>query len=233
MCSKKNRPCQWEAPHTRFKDFQPEASSAQSAFGGEDDGDEFEDSAREATKIEKRGNGSLARNTSPKGRSEQAQASSVESTSAQLSPASPILSIGSPSGLHGSGLVQISLPEGLSDALPKATLPLEHSTIPLTHAEALLVHHYTESLGRWLDCTDATRQFTLRVPEKVKSCPVLCLAVLSFAARHCREDTRANAAYARCINLLIARLNEQPAGHDETILCAIVILRFYEQLSGK
>jgi hypothetical protein len=103
--------------------------------------------------------------------------------------------------------------------------------MPLTHDEAVLVHHYTENLGRWLDCTDATRQFTLGVPGKVKICPVLCHAVLSFAARHRKEEVVAEAAYQRCIALLIDRLNEDAASHDETLLCAIVILRFYEQLS--
>jgi hypothetical protein len=105
--------------------------------------------------------------------------------------------------------------------------------IPLTHDEAVLVHHYTEYLGRWLDCTDATRQFTFGVPGKVKICPVLCHAVLSFAARHRKENAAAEAAYHRCIALLIDRLNEDAASHDETLLCAIVILRFYEQLSGE
>jgi hypothetical protein len=56
---------------------------------------------------------------------------------------------------------------------------------------------------------------------------------LSFAARHRREDAIAQAAYQRCIALLIDRLNEDTASHDETLLCAIVILRFYEQLNGK
>lgn len=117
--------------------------------------------------------------------------------------------------------------------VPQGTRPYSKSPVPLTHDEAVLVHHYTEYLGRWLDCTDATRQFTLGVPRKVKMCPVLCHAVLSFAARHRKEEASAEAAYQRCIALLIDRLNEDAASHDETLLCSIVILRFYEQLSGK
>jgi hypothetical protein len=117
--------------------------------------------------------------------------------------------------------------------MPEGTRNYSPQHVSLTHEEALLVHHYTEHLGRWLDCTDATRQFTLGVPEKIKQCPVLCHAVMSFAARHCRKDATAEAAYQRCIALLIERLNEQAASHDETLLCAIVILRFYEQLNGR
>ena len=104
--------------------------------------------------------------------------------------------------------------------------------VSLTHEEALLVHHYTKHLGRWLDCTDATHQFALLVPEKIKQCPLLCYAVLSFAARHCRKDAAADAAHQRCIALLIEQLNKDAASHNETLLCAIVILRFYEQLTG-
>ena len=62
---------------------------------------------------------------------------------------------------------------------------------------------------------------------------MLCHAVLSFAARHRRDDTTADEAYQHCIALLIERLSEATASHDETLLCAIVILRFYEQLNGK
>lgn len=105
--------------------------------------------------------------------------------------------------------------------------------IPLTHGEAVLVHHFTENLGRWLDCTDATHQFTLGVPEKVKHCLILGHAVLAFAARHLKKHDIAEAAYQRCISLLIVRLNEETASHDETLLCAIVILHFYEQLNRK
>jgi hypothetical protein len=127
----------------------------------------------------------------------------------------------------------ISVASLLRQPSPEGTRPYSQEDILLTQREARLVHYYSEHLGCWLDCTDATRQFTLRVPEKVKRCPVLCHAVLSFAARHRREDDIADAAYQRCIALLVDRLNEPHACHDETLLCAIVILQFYEQLNGR
>ncbi|KAF2714095.1 hypothetical protein K504DRAFT_518292 [Pleomassaria siparia CBS 279.74] len=105
--------------------------------------------------------------------------------------------------------------------------------ITLTRTEGTLVHHYVEYLGRWLDCTDASRQFTLRIPTLVKHCPILLGAVIAFAARHSQDTLFADMAYQRCINLLIQRLNLNSAMHDESLLCAIVILRFYEQLNGK
>ncbi|PVH93087.1 hypothetical protein DM02DRAFT_662313 [Periconia macrospinosa] len=102
--------------------------------------------------------------------------------------------------------------------------------IAFTHEEALLLHHYTEHLGRWLDCSDASRKFTLIVPERARQCPILCQAVLCFAARHRREDMIADAAYQRCITRLIDRLNEKSAIQDEMLLSAVVILHFAEQL---
>lgn len=154
------------------------------------------------------------------------QSTSDRSPKGIHSPTSPFLLSGprSQSSVSVASLLRQPLPEGIR--------PYSHEATPLTQREARLIHHYSEHLGRWLDCTDATRQFTLGVPEKVKFCPVLCHAVLSFAARHNREDAVADAAYHRCIALLIERLNEPSASHDETLLCALVILRFYEQLNG-
>jgi hypothetical protein len=158
------------------------------------------------------------------------------SLSNQSSPVTPFQAEGSKSHAEGSRSQSggsVTIASMLRPEIPEGTRPFSTTPIALTHDEALLVHHYTEHLGRWLDCTDATRQFTLGVPEKVKLCPVLCHAVLSFAARHRKEDITAQTAYQRCIALLIDRLNEDAASHDETLLCAIVILRFYEQLNGE
>lgn len=97
--------------------------------------------------------------------------------------------------------------------------------------EARLIHHYATRLGRWLDCTDATRQFTLRVPRLTHH-PILRHAVVSFAARHLGEPRTAEEAHARCVALLIPQLDSENVDQDEAILCAIVILRVFEQLNG-
>ena len=112
-----------------------------------------------------------------------------ESASRSASDPSPndsvgIHSPGSPFPLSGPrSQNSVSVASLLRQPLPDGTRPYSQEAVPLTQKEALLVHYYSEHLGRWLDCTDATRQFTLGVPEKVKYCPVLCHAVLSFAAR--------------------------------------------------
>jgi hypothetical protein len=105
--------------------------------------------------------------------------------------------------------------------------------IPLTHDEALLFNHFIAQLGRWLDCTDASRNFMLRVPEKARHSPILCHAVLCFAGRHRREDKTSEAAYQRCITLLIARLSEDPVSYDDMLLSAVMILHFADQLDGE
>lgn len=105
--------------------------------------------------------------------------------------------------------------------------------IPLTYDEALLFHHFIAHLGRWFDCTDASRNFMLRVPEKARQCPILYDAVLCFAGRHRREDKTSEAAYQRCITLLIDRLNENSANHDDRLLSAVLILHFADQLNGE
>lgn len=241
-CSKKNRPCQWETPHTKFKDYQPESSSTKSTVDGDEDesrDDETVDGVMDVDETDRveGSEGSQSRRNSPRriniraGASSEAPSATVSSPSAQHSPGSSFY-VGGPRTSRDDVSVGSLLRSHVPESIPQGTRPYSKDPVPLTHEEARLVHHYTEHLGRWLDCTDATRQFTLGVPEKVKECPVLCHAVLSFAARHRRNAATANAAYQRCIALLIDRLNEDAAGHDETLLCAIVILRFYEQLNG-
>jgi hypothetical protein len=90
--------------------------------------------------------------------------------------------------------------------------------ISLTYDEALLFHHFITHLGRWLDCTNASRIFTLSVSEKARESRILYYAVLCFAARHRGEDRAAETAYERCVTLLIDRINKGSARYDEMML---------------
>lgn len=118
---------------------------------------------------------------------------------------------------------------GNQSTSPQIPVP-EHTA--LAPGEARLVHHYAMHLGRWLDCTDASRQFSLKIPALVRSSPILRLAVVSFAARHLGDTTTADAAHEECIHMLIGLLDSDTVAQDDNLLCAIVILRVYEQLSG-
>ncbi|RGP79406.1 hypothetical protein FLONG3_2461 [Fusarium longipes] len=105
------------------------------------------------------------------------------------------------------------------------------STAALPRQEAFYLHHYSEHLARWLDCTDASRQFTLNVPTLAKRSPILLYAVISFAARHVGDSVVAEESHEKCVELLIPLLSTETIANDEAVLCAIVILRVYEQLS--
>jgi hypothetical protein len=102
----------------------------------------------------------------------------------------------------------------------------------LSRQEAFYVHHFTEHLARWLDCTDASRLFALNVIAVAKASPILLSAVISYASSHMRDTVVADQAQQRCVELLIPRLSAENVALDESVLCAIVILRVCEQLSG-
>lgn len=101
-----------------------------------------------------------------------------------------------------------------------------------TYLDAIYLHHFATELGRWLDCTDPLRQFTLKIPRMVREERILLLAVTCFAARHMKHPTTAALAHEESVKLLISRLDEANAATDDALLCSIVILRVYEQLDG-
>lgn len=117
-------------------------------------------------------------------------------------------------------------------SLGPASTPHVEATA-LSRREACLVRHYIEHLGRWLDCTDASRQFTLKIANLAKQSPILLHAVLSYAAKHMRDSDTADQEQQKSIGLLIPLLSSGAVADDEAILCAIVILRVYEQLNGE
>jgi hypothetical protein len=233
-CSKKSRPCQWDAPQNKFKSYQPDDGSSKFATNDTENGGgamevDEECEGNRAYYPKEHGGAFDRRDSRADSRSD---APSSNTSTSQQSPESAYHAQQDDSARSAGSKNHSDSSVNQGQILP-GTRAYSKIPIALSHDEALLVHHYTEYLGRWLDCTDATRQFTFGVPGKVKICPVLCHAVLSFAARHRKDAVTAEAAYHRCIALLIDRLNEDTASHDETLLCAIVILRFYEQLSGE
>lgn len=124
-------------------------------------------------------------------------------------------------------------PDSLSPWSPASPTGAIHAGSPLTYREAYLVHHFATHLGYWLDCTDASRQFTRKIPILVKQSPILLHAVLSYSARHVGDAEMAEQAHERCVELLIPSLSSETVANDDILLCAIVILRVFEQLNGK
>jgi len=171
--------------------------------------------------------------------------SEVESSTGSLSPQSSarqdsVCTTGTGSG--SMSVSQLPQPASVSPAAFSAqfvgdTPELEHRHISIPKAlarhEARLVHYYALHLGRWLDCTDASRQFTLKIPALATTSPVLLEAIMSFAARHAGDTEAASLAHSRCIALLIVQLDSgRAAADDDALLCAIVILRVFEQLTA-
>lgn len=108
-----------------------------------------------------------------------------------------------------------------------------NEVVTVGHDEAVLFHHFAVHLGRWLDCTNASRVFTLSVLDKFRLSPILYQAVLCFAARHRKESETAEKADHRCVDMLVVRLNDLSVVHDDMLLSAVLILHFADQLNGE
>nr|KAK5444809.1 hypothetical protein LTR18_004514 [Exophiala xenobiotica] len=65
----------------------------------------------------------------------------------------------------------------------------------------------------------------------VKTSPTLLHAVMSVAARHMGNTEAAEEAHQACVKLLVEQLTSGTVADDDALLCAIVILRVFEQLN--
>ncbi|KIW15105.1 hypothetical protein PV08_07892 [Exophiala spinifera] len=151
-------------------------------------------------------------------------------------PSADVPLIGSPletpSRQYGACGYSISqLLQHVSPSVQTIPSPSETSPLRLTYREAELVHHFSQHLGRWLDCTDASRQFTLKIPRLVKTYPILLYAVVSYAATHVKDAETAESAHEKCVELLIPLLSSEHIAYDDVLLCTIVVLRVFEQLN--
>lgn len=148
----------------------------------------------------------------------------------------PLSSTGSISGSIPTSPNAVSSYQELHGASPlqyNETHSSDSTHLLLSRNDAVYVHHFAQHLAVWLDCTDASRHFTLSMTTLARTSPILLNAIVSFAARHMKCGMAADSAQQRCVELLIPHLSRDEVGSDEAILCAIVILRVCEQLSGK
>ena len=109
----------------------------------------------------------------------------------------------------------------------------------------------TESLK--FDLCDPERHFALVVPQRARSCPPLLNAIFTASARHLSRlnkyktpqgvmyldkllpDLNVETAihyHDRAITHLIQLCNNPDQVHDENLLAAASILRFYEEVDG-
>lgn len=74
---------------------------------------------------------------------------------------------------------------------------------------------------------------TLKIPRLAAASPILLQAVVSYAASHMQDRSTAEEAHEQCVRMLIVELSSAEIANDTAILCAIVILRVFEQLNGR
>lgn len=74
---------------------------------------------------------------------------------------------------------------------------------------------------------------TLEIPKLATTSPILLQAVVSYAASHLQDRSTAEEAHERCVRMLIVELSSAEIANDTAVLCAIVILRVFEQLNGR
>ncbi|KAG8670814.1 hypothetical protein FPOAC2_04117 [Fusarium poae] len=209
QCLKRHRLCHWEEPSSQltFNQYQPKHM-------------EHSTSVKQSLPASGRDSSSADGFPSPGG---------------STSPPDPIWCpqdlISPPTAPSVSEVSQHESPNQYSDA-SLMSVPWTIPTLPIvSRQEAFYIHHFSTHLARWLDCTDASRQFTLNIPVLVNSSLILRYAVISYAARHLGEDNTAEIFHEKCIELLIPLLSTENIANDEAILCAMVILRVCEQLS--
>jgi hypothetical protein len=234
QCQKKSRACAWEPQHSRFRGYQHSSDNTPTSttntnttdYDGDRDQDESPDFESNTTTPVTTAPYDLEQEVRPPGRAtaglQQSSAAPYPSHSPDEYPSitSPTASIGA--STSGS----VSVPAVFSAALPS------QQPKNLLHKEGTLLRHYVQHLGRWLDGADPARQFTMRVPVHARHCPILLHAIQCFAACHLGDRDAVNEAYQLCIALLIERLNLDIATHDADLLCAIVILHYFEQLNA-
>ena len=122
-----------------------------------------------------------------------------------------------------------------------------------TLQEACLVRYFVENLAHWFDLCDPERHFALVVPQRARSCPPLLNAIFTASARHLSRldkykipqgivyqgkllpDLKIETAieyHNKCLTHLIKLSHDPDQVHDENLLAAAIILRFYEEVDA-
>lgn len=120
--------------------------------------------------------------------------------------------------------------------------------------EAMLIRCFVEELSMWFDVCDPDRHFARTIPQHARSYPSLLHAILTPSARHItsigkyrnpsggftwkgalipdlRDDTALH-YHNRCIKDLQSLSGDVEPIHNENLLAAAVVLRFYEEIDS-
>jgi hypothetical protein len=107
-----------------------------------------------------------------------------------------------------------------------------------TKEEAMFFTYYIRNLSAWVDICDKRRHFATEVPRRALGVPLLAYSIIAVASRQLSlvssiGNTDPAAYYSQALNLLISRLNSPVGDSDENILAALVLLRTYEEITGR
>ncbi|KKY35047.1 putative zn 2cys6 transcription factor [Diaporthe ampelina] len=117
------------------------------------------------------------------------------------------------------------------DILANPHLPVDPESPLKDRREAVLFMHY-------IDTCDKEAHFGTEVPRRALRYPLLAYGILAFACQHLElttntQDTESASYYNQALRLLIPELDRSADHFDENVLCGIVLLRLYEERSGR
>ncbi|GKZ39167.1 hypothetical protein AbraIFM66950_012004 [Aspergillus brasiliensis] len=120
--------------------------------------------------------------------------------------------------------------------------------------EATLIRYFVQELSVWFDVCDPDRHFARLVPQRARSCPSLLHAILTASARHITSlpkyrnldrkvawkgtlipdltDDTALYYHNFCVKELLSLSGDLNQIHNEDLLAAAVVLRFYEEIDS-
>ncbi|KAM5357389.1 hypothetical protein ACJZ2D_016313 [Fusarium nematophilum] len=107
-----------------------------------------------------------------------------------------------------------------------------------TRKEASYLMHFIHELAPWFDVCDAARHFGTEVPKRARHFPFLAYSILAFSSRQMslkegiRDDSH-EAYHSHALRILIPILDDPIGAVNENVLAGIVILRSYEEMTGK
>ena len=140
-----------------------------------------------------------------------------------------------------------------SRSLPLAPSPPSYAWTKPTQREAILMRYFVEHLAEWFDICDPEHHFATIVPQRARNCPPLLNAIFTVSTRHLARlrKYRSRDGVRWCGNLLpdlkietaihyqnesithLIHLSMDPEQvHNEDLLAAAVILRFYEEVDS-
>ncbi|KAI1629443.1 hypothetical protein EDD37DRAFT_51122 [Exophiala viscosa] len=119
--------------------------------------------------------------------------------------------------------------------------------------EVVLLRYFIDVLGCWFDICDPERHFAGIVPHRARWCPPLKNAIMAASARHLTSVQKSSADHvyfydgevvpdlndetalhyhSECIKDLLKRSMSPEQTHDASLLAAVIILRFYEEIDA-